>query len=88
MSHIIIIGEAIEELNKSIDEQGPTSAKSQLLAALQAADNYAHSENPDEGILEEIETEATMIKYYLETFVPPSDPRLVSYANALNWVLP
>lgn len=84
MSHIIIIGEAIESLeNKAASPM--TEAEANLKQAFENADTYAHSENADAELVEAIEELAGYIKGWLDVQTPPlSGVRCQSYANQMN----
>lgn len=87
MAHIIIIGAALTSLENKMSNP-PTAAQSNLKAALENADEYAHDHEEDTETIQAIEAKATSIKGYLDAVQSPTDARLQSEADGLNALVP
>lgn len=91
MAHILIILDAIESLEDK-SAAPPTEAQANLLAALQAADEYTHEGSPPQGVVDQITECGERINAYIGICADPpttgQDVRLNGYADELNNIVP
>ena len=86
MSHIPIILDAIETV-ESRSAAPPTTAQANLVAALEAADEYTDG-SPDPAVQQGIVNLATWIVWYFEHRSPVSENQTQAFADQMNELVP